>query len=101
MMERALADYRNGDMELNCAAHTYNIPKATLKRRLDAVNINVVEGKQSLGKIVDLSAEIYNDLVHTLLLEEQFFGLTSNDIRCLAFQIAKANNLPSRFNREL
>ena len=70
MMEIPSADYRNGDMRLNCAAHPYNIPKVTLKRRLDGVNINVVEGNQTLGKIIDLPAEIYNDLVHALLLEE-------------------------------
>jgi hypothetical protein len=35
-----------------------------------------------------------------LLLEERFFGLTMNELWRLAFQVAEANNLPHRFNRE-
>ena len=30
MMERALAAYCNGDMGLNCAALTYNVPRGEL-----------------------------------------------------------------------
>ena len=60
MMERALAAYRNGDMGLNCAARTYSVPKATMKRRIDGVNINVIESKQSFGRSVDLPDEIEN-----------------------------------------
>jgi hypothetical protein len=45
IMERALAAYCNGDMGLNFAARTYNVPKATLKRRIDVTNINAVGHK--------------------------------------------------------
>jgi hypothetical protein len=71
MMERALAAYRNGDMGLNCAARTYIVPKATLKRRIDGTNINAVGHKQLFGRTADLPEEVENDLVsHVLLLEE-------------------------------
>ena len=39
MMERPLADSRKGDVGLNCAAHAYNIPKATLKGDLIALTV--------------------------------------------------------------
>jgi hypothetical protein len=35
-----------------------------------------------------------------LLLEEKFFGLTRNDLRRPAFQVAEENNLPRRLNLE-
>jgi hypothetical protein len=54
MMEREFAAYRNGDMRLNCAARTYIVPKATLKRRIDGTNINAVGHKQLLGRTADL-----------------------------------------------
>lgn len=39
---------------LNCAACTYNVPKATLKRRIDGVNVKALEHKRSFGRSIDL-----------------------------------------------
>ena len=40
------------------------------------------------------------ELVKYLLsLESMMFGLTTNDVRNLAFQLAEKNNLPNSFNK--
>ena len=36
---------------------------------------------------------------HLLSLESMMFGLTTNDVRNLAFQLAEKNNLPNSFNK--
>ncbi|KAK6993607.1 tigger transposable element-derived protein 6 [Biomphalaria glabrata] len=47
-----------------------------------------------------LPAELENELVsHINQLEGMLFGLTRNDIRCLAYQIAEKNGLSHRFNK--
>jgi hypothetical protein len=40
MMEEAILTHRTGDMGLNTASRTYDVPKATLNRTHFAVNIN-------------------------------------------------------------
>ncbi|XP_069705674.1 uncharacterized protein [Periplaneta americana] len=101
MMERAIISYRNGDQGLNAAAKTYNVPKATLKRRLDGTNVNAIHHIQAFGRTLDLPKALEDELAkHVLLLEERFFGLTRNDLRRLAYQIAEANNIPHRFNKD-
>jgi hypothetical protein len=98
MMEQA---YRNGDTDLNAASRTYNDPKATLKRRVDGGNINVVNHVQAFGRSIDLPKETEDELSkHVLHLEERFFGLTRNDLRRLLFPVAEANKLPHCFIRE-
>ncbi|KAK6998413.1 tigger transposable element-derived protein 6 [Biomphalaria glabrata] len=47
-----------------------------------------------------LPAELENELVsHINQLEGMLFGLTRNDIRCLAYQIAEKKGLSHRFNK--
>jgi hypothetical protein len=97
----ALAAYRNGDMELNCAARTYSVTKATMKRRIDGTNINAVGKKQLFGRTADLHEKVETDLVNpVLLLEERLLGWTRKDLRRLPYQMAEINNLPHRFNHE-
>jgi hypothetical protein len=100
-MERAVYAFRNGDMGLNAAARTYGVPKATLKRRIDKKNKNATERAQNFGRPRDLPKELEDDLVrHILSLEESFFGISRNDLRHLAYQLAEANNIPHRFDKE-
>ena len=39
------------------------------------------------------------ELVEYLSLESMMFGLTTNNIKNLAFQLAEKNNLPNSFNK--
>jgi hypothetical protein len=101
MMEQAIMAHINGHTGLNAASITYNVPKATLKRRVDGSNINALNHIQTSGRSIDLPKDIEDELLkHVLLLEERFFCLTRNDLWRLAFPLAEANNLPHRFNRE-
>ena len=100
-MERALSALKNGDMGLNAAARTYNVPKATLKRHFDGKNTYAVDGKKVVGSLSDLPAEVEEEIVnHVLKLEESMFGMTSLDLRSLAYQVAVKNNILTRFNAE-
>ena len=100
-MERALSALKNGDIGLNAAARTYSVPKATLKRHLDGSNTYAVDGKKVVGSLSDLPPDVEEEIVnHILKLEECMFGMTSVDLRSLAYQIAVQNNIPNRFNNE-
>jgi hypothetical protein len=57
MTEQAIMAHRNGDMSLNAASRTYNVPKATFKRRIDGGNINAVNHVQAFERSIDLPKE--------------------------------------------
>lgn len=100
-MERALAAYRNGDVGFNECCRQYGIPKPTLKRHLDCKNVIANDSTKVLGRTTTLPLETENELVgHILKMEELLFGVTINDVRKLAYQIAEHNNIPHNFNRQ-
>lgn len=100
-MKREIAAFRNGDMWLNEVCQQYGVPKATLKSHLEGKNNFAAEGKQIVGSLGDIPPEKEQELVNYVLkLEESFFGITSKDLRELAFQAADRNNMSHRFNKE-
>lgn len=100
-MERAIASFQNGDMGINAICRTYGVPKKTLKRRLEGKNTYATNEKQVFGRPQDLPSELENELVqHVLDLEQMFFGVTREDLKKMAFQLAEANSIPHRFNNE-
>lgn len=97
-MQAAIAACRNHTLGLNAAARAYNVPKATLKRRLDGKNKYAVGSLKKFGRSQDLPPEIENQLVeHILELERKLFGINRKDLMKLAFDIAEANDIPHRF----
>lgn len=97
-MDRAMTAFRNGDAGLNEVARIYNVPKATLRRRLLGTNVYAKGSEQRFGRCTDLDSEMEKDLVsHILELESHLFGITRADLQILAFEIAKANGIPNRF----
>ena len=100
-MSRALDSVRNGDMGVNEAARTYDVPRATLHRRLKGTNCFAVEHKKIIGSTGDLPEEVEQELVsHVIKLEEFLFGITPQELRILAFEIAERNQIPHRFSQE-
>jgi len=92
-------DMKTDAMGLNKAARTYSVPKATLLRHVKRLNVNAHDGEKKLGRTSDLPEDVENDLVqHILLLESRFYGLTRDSVLRLAYQIAKANKITTRFN---
>jgi hypothetical protein len=97
-MKKAITAVRTNQMGLNKAARTYHVPKATLLRHVKHTNVRAHDGEKCLGRSSDLPPDIENDLVqHILLLESRFYGLTRQTVLRLAYQIAKANNIATRF----
>lgn len=88
-MSRALDSVRNGDMGVNEAARTYDVPRATLQRRLKVTNCFAVEHKKIIGSTGDLVSRV-------IKLEEFLFGITPRELRVLALEIAQkeSNSTP-------
>lgn len=100
-MERAIGAMRRGDMGLNAAAKTYGVPKATLSRHEKNQNIYANEEVKFHGGVSCLGEDLEQELVdHCLTLEERFFGLTMNELRQLAYQLAESNLIVNNFSKE-
>jgi hypothetical protein len=98
-MKRAMNAVKTQTMGLNEAARTYSVPKATLRRHVRRLNIHACDGVKRLGRSSDLPNDVEMDLLqHILLLESRFYGLTRESLMTLAYQMAKANGIKTRFN---
>lgn len=101
-MEQAIKAVRIDKMPFATAAKTFHVPRNTLKRRVLGENKDAVESKQVLGNYRPVfNQDQENELVeHLLALEQSFYGVSVNDLRRLAFQLAERNNLPHRFDKK-
>lgn len=99
-MSRAISAFENGDMGINAVCRTYGVSKPTLKRHLEGRNIHANNEIKKMGRSQELPAELEDEIVqHALKLERMFFGLSRDDLRRLAYQVAEENAIPHRFNR--
>ena len=100
-MECAIDAMRRGDMGLNAPAKLYEVPKATLSQPKKKQNIYANDYVKFHGGVSCLGEDLEQELVeHCLTLEEMFFGLTINDVRKLAYQLAQSNGIPNNFSKE-
>ena len=100
-LDQAIKDVKEKKHSLRKAAIVYNIPKSTLERH---VNSKVRQpGKAKLGHFVPaLDSSFENELLeHVKKMQCMFFGLTTDSLRELAFQLAEANGLNVPFNKSL
>ena len=98
-MQNALQAVRNGE-PLRRVANQFAIPPRTLRRHRDC---GVAHPDLTiLGRYrPDLSPEHEEILVqHVQLMEKSFFGLSSTDVRRLAYDYATKLGLRNTFNRE-
>lgn len=102
-MQRALEATRNHEMGWLKASKTFNVPTATLRRRGLNKNKIAKEVNKYLGSIKStLSMEVEQAIVnHILDLESRFFGLSTIDVRKLAFEIAEKMKIKHTFNKNL
>ncbi|KAG5870667.1 hypothetical protein JTB14_008035 [Gonioctena quinquepunctata] len=64
-------------------------------------HVTTLDKHKRLGRPKDLTAAMEAELVqHILKLETCFFGLTIEELRRLAFQIAEKYNFHHRYNKE-
>lgn len=100
-MERALEAVRNGEMGWLKASKSFNVPTSTLRRRALGKNKFAVNIEKRFGSFQcilnrDLEAAI---VAHMLDLESRFFGLTTTDVRKLAYEIAEKMKIKHPFNK--
>lgn len=97
----AMREVREGSLCCNAAAITYDIPEPTLRRYLK---------REALGKELPEGAGRFKNTFNALQTKDfvsyltecnqRGLGLTSIQVRKLAYQYAEANNIEHRFNRE-
>lgn len=97
-MSDAIAAVNSKNMGWQKVAAMYKVPATTLGRRAQT-------GKSSKGYLgghkTTFSKELENQIItHLKELEVRFFGMTTTDLRRLAYQIAVAKNIPHRFSSE-
>lgn len=100
-MQSAIADVKDGISGSNEACRVHGIPKATLLRHLNNSNKYAIGGLKYIGRSSDLPDDTELQLAnHIKQMEARFYGLTNNNLRSLAYQIAEVNDITTRFNHE-
>ncbi|KAJ8729016.1 hypothetical protein PYW07_006712 [Mythimna separata] len=101
-MEKAIRAVRNEEMGFLKASKEFKVPRSTLKRRVKGINKEAIEIKKILGSChPTFSMEQEEELVHHILeMEKRFYGLTLQDVRRLAYQLAERNNIEHKFSKD-
>ena len=100
-MKNAVTAVLNETMGKNEACRSFDISKPTLLRHLRMARASKNFSEKRLGGKHDLPANLEQDLVsHIKAMSDVGFGFTKLEIRRLAFQLAEANNVHTRFNRQ-
>ena len=99
-MERAIKAVKEGSMGYLKASKEFAVPKSTLERRVKGTNKIATGSVKVLGNMTSVLPSFIEDLLvkHILEMEAALFGLTLNDVRLLAFELAELNNVPHKFN---
>lgn len=102
-MQRAIGAVNNGEAGWLKASKLYGVPQATLRRRAQNKNLIATGTKKQLGRFQQtFSADLEREIVdHIKLLESRLFGLSSTDLRKLAYDLAHKNGIEHRFNTNL
>lgn len=94
----ALQAVKTGGCSQNEAAINFGIPEATLRRYIRKAPDKFPVGNGRFRPV--FSAEMEKALVdYTLEVSGRFYGLTSEQLRQLAYEFAERNNLPHNFDR--
>lgn len=87
------------------ASKEFGVPICSLRRRLKGTNVYAIESNKFLGRpMQSLPANLEEELVtYILQMDRMMYGLTTIDVRKMAFELAEKNNIPPtqhRFNLE-
>ena len=90
------------EMEYLKASLMHCVPKSTLERTVKGINKVFKGNEKGLGsRNKTFPPEIENNLVKYIQkIEGMFYGLTTQDVRSLEFQLAEKNKLPHYFSNE-
>lgn len=98
-LRAAIEDVTTLGTTVNRTALNRGIPRQTLARHLKARRTQ--KDVCSLGRYDTVFSKQQEDelLQHVLHLEKTFYGITSTEIRSLAFQLAEQNHIEHPFNK--
>lgn len=102
-MQAAIEAIQSKKMGWYLASKTFSVPFGTLRRRCLGLNkISKGSTKSYMGgKRTTFEPELERDLVdHIKNMETRLYGLTTKDVRKLAYDLAVQNNLKHNFNDE-
>ena len=102
-MTKAIDAVRKKKMCWKKASKQFNVPKTTLMR-LSNMKYGTPEeaAKIKRGRSTVLGKDLEEELVHyCLAMEASLFGLTRNDLRRMAVQLAERNNIEHPFKDEI
>lgn len=101
-MKEAVTAVKNKEMGLLKASKIFDVPRSTLKDYVKKPVEDIQELIEvPLGRKPILSKELEDELVdYCLQMESSYYGLTSRDLRRMAFQLAMRNNIPHPFSAE-
>lgn len=100
-MEAAINAIQEKRMGWLLASKTFGVPFSTLRRRCQGTNqfsVGAIKGYMG-GKRVSFNKDMEAEIVkHIKNMEERFFGMTTSDVKKLAFDLAVQNGIPHQFN---
>jgi hypothetical protein len=104
-MELAIKACREKEMGYLRASREFNVPICSLRRRVKNKNLHAKENFKTLGSIQQsLPPALEKELERYILeMDKMLFGLSTCDVRKMAYELAVRNNIPShqhRFNEE-
>ena len=84
------------------ASKVYGVPKSTLERRVKDKNLVIKGAEKGLrSRQLTFSPAMEEQLVNYVKkMEAMFYGLTTQEIKCLAYQLAEKNGIPHHFSQE-
>ena len=98
-MIRAVTAVRNKEMGLNKAEKLFNVPKTSLRRYVKMDKPAEEAIRTTLGRKPVFSPAMEAELVdYLVMMENKYFGLTRQDVKMLAFQLAKRNGIKNNFS---
>lgn len=102
-MQRAIDVVNSGEAGWLKVSKLYGVPQATLWRRVQNKNLFANGINKWLRRFqTTFNADLEREIVdHIKLLEFRLFGLTSTDLRKLAYDLADKNGIEHRYNTNL
>ena len=103
-MHAAVIAVQNGEMGYLKASKQFGVPKSTLIRHVkrQTVSAEAEPVPVRLGRYRPVFTDEQEQVLkaHILAMEQRFFGMTTTDVRYLAYHMAERNNIDHNFNKE-
>lgn len=101
-MEEAIQKVKSGELTIRDASTAFAVPRATLSRRVLGKNKIAKDAQKHLGRYENVFDKEFEQQLkeYVLSMESRFFGLTCEDLRRLAYQLAEKNGIAGRFNSQ-